>query len=238
MNSTCLAVAHRGYSARFPENTLAACRGAIAAGTDIVEADARFSADGTLFCFHDADLRRLTGNPARIADSPDAMLRAQRYQGDGAVAALTEILAEIKGRAGLLVDVKLRGRDIITALLRAISDAGWPDNIWLGLRSAEQAAMVRETFESRVRIVALMGGMEDAAAFLETGADALRLWEYELDEALAHKLKTRAPIWVTSGGRPGYAVGDTDIAGLEKILGFGAQAILLNDPTLLAQAGR
>jgi glycerophosphoryl diester phosphodiesterase len=235
MTNTCLAVAHRGYSSRFPENTIAACRAAISAGADIVEADARFSADGTLFCFHDPDLLRLTGNPALVADSPDAMLRDLRY-GGSAPATIVEILAEIKGRAGLLIDVKLTSREIIEALHRAIAQAAWPENIWLGLRSAGQVAMVRGKFADRVRIVALMGRLADAGAFLAEGADALRLWEYQMDDAAARDLIGKAPIWITAGGRPGYPVGDTDAAGLRKILAFGAVAILLNDPALLVAA--
>ena len=43
-----LIVAHRGYSARYTENTLTAYRAAIAAGADVVESDARLSKDGTV----------------------------------------------------------------------------------------------------------------------------------------------------------------------------------------------
>ena len=43
-----LVIAHRGHSARYPENTLEAYRAAIAAGADLVETDARLSADGVV----------------------------------------------------------------------------------------------------------------------------------------------------------------------------------------------
>ena len=76
-----LVVAHR-YSAKWPENTVAGCLAAIAAGADLVEADVRLSAEGTLFCFHDPDLARLTGDPAIVAECTDAELRALRYGGE------------------------------------------------------------------------------------------------------------------------------------------------------------
>ena len=50
-----LVIAHRGHSARYPENTLEAYRAAIASGADLVETDARLSADGVVIASHDPD---------------------------------------------------------------------------------------------------------------------------------------------------------------------------------------
>ena len=69
-----LAVAHRGYSARYPENTLLSAEKAIEAGCDLVEADARLAADGTVWCVHDSDLRRLVGKPIAVAEAARATL--------------------------------------------------------------------------------------------------------------------------------------------------------------------
>lgn len=49
-------IAHRGASARFPENTIAAFSGAIAMGADGVELDVRRTADTAGVVHHDADL--------------------------------------------------------------------------------------------------------------------------------------------------------------------------------------
>lgn len=51
-----LVIAHRGASARFPENTLEAFAGAAALGADWVELDVWCSADGELLVHHDAHL--------------------------------------------------------------------------------------------------------------------------------------------------------------------------------------
>ena len=53
-------IAHRGYSARAPENTLAALDAAIAAGADAVEFDLHTAGDGIPVLFHDAMLSRTT----------------------------------------------------------------------------------------------------------------------------------------------------------------------------------
>jgi glycerophosphoryl diester phosphodiesterase len=49
-------IAHRGASTAFPENTVEAFHGALAAGADWVELDARRTADGALVVHHDAVL--------------------------------------------------------------------------------------------------------------------------------------------------------------------------------------
>ena len=51
-------IAHRGYSARAPENTLAAIEAAITAGADAVEFDLHVTADGIPVLFHDERLER------------------------------------------------------------------------------------------------------------------------------------------------------------------------------------
>lgn len=56
-----LIVAHRGDSSNAPENTAAAIRAAVAAGADLIEFDTRETKDGGLLLFHDADLKRYTG---------------------------------------------------------------------------------------------------------------------------------------------------------------------------------
>lgn len=60
-----LTIAHRGASAKAPENTLAAIRRAIADGADFVEVDARLTRDGALVLMHDENLVRTTDAAAR-----------------------------------------------------------------------------------------------------------------------------------------------------------------------------
>ena len=53
-------VAHRGASSTYPENTLEAFEGAIAAGADAVELDVRLTADGIPVVMHDLDVAATT----------------------------------------------------------------------------------------------------------------------------------------------------------------------------------
>ena len=59
-------IAHRGFSAIAPENTLIAFEAARRAGADSLEFDLRLSHDGVPVVIHDATLDRTTGTPGRV----------------------------------------------------------------------------------------------------------------------------------------------------------------------------
>jgi phosphatidylglycerol phospholipase C len=46
------AIAHRGYKAKFPENTMGAFRGAVDVGADAIETDIHLSKDGVVVLSH------------------------------------------------------------------------------------------------------------------------------------------------------------------------------------------
>jgi len=68
--------AHRGYSAKYPENTMLAFEKAIEAGCDGIELDVQLSADGEMVVIHDEDVRRTTNGSGMVADLTLAELRA------------------------------------------------------------------------------------------------------------------------------------------------------------------
>ncbi|TDM04318.1 glycerophosphodiester phosphodiesterase [Macrococcus carouselicus] len=59
-------IAHRGYRAKYTENTMTAFRKAIQSGADGLELDVHLSLDGELVVFHDEDFRRLAGREGLI----------------------------------------------------------------------------------------------------------------------------------------------------------------------------
>jgi len=69
-------IAHRGFSARAPENTLAALDAALAAGADAVEFDVQTAACGTPVLFHDPMLGRTTNGVGPLRRRPLGLLKA------------------------------------------------------------------------------------------------------------------------------------------------------------------
>lgn len=102
-------IAHRGYHDRAAgriENSPSAFRAAIEAGYGI-ECDIQPASDGTPMVFHDYDLRRLTGQPGRIAArTPEELQRLALSGGGDTIPTLTSVLALVAGRVPLLIEIK------------------------------------------------------------------------------------------------------------------------------------
>ena len=100
-------IAHRAlHGPGRPENSLAAVRTAVAGGYGI-EIDLQLSADGVPMVFHDDALARLTGVEGPLAARTAQELGAMTLLGgDEGVPTLAEVLAEVAGRAPLLIEVK------------------------------------------------------------------------------------------------------------------------------------
>jgi glycerophosphoryl diester phosphodiesterase len=97
-----LIIAHRGFSARYPENTLTAVRGALEAGVDWVEIDVQETRDGELIVFHDYRLNRICGARGRVRDRTLAEIRRLNPQ----VPTLRQVLQMCRGRRPVLIEVK------------------------------------------------------------------------------------------------------------------------------------
>jgi glycerophosphoryl diester phosphodiesterase len=67
-------VAHRGYTLRYPENTLIGVEAAIRAGARYVEIDVQLSSDQVPVLFHDRKLQRICGEAGAVHDYPAAQL--------------------------------------------------------------------------------------------------------------------------------------------------------------------
>lgn len=74
--SSPLLIAHRGWPARHPENSLTGLSAAATAGARFVEFDVQLSADGVPLVVHDDNLRRTTGVDLSVTATRAAILRS------------------------------------------------------------------------------------------------------------------------------------------------------------------
>lgn len=113
--------AHRGFASVAPENTVEAVE-AVDGRADGVEVDVRRCGSGELVCVHDADLERIAGVPAQVADLDVAQLRDCRVgAADACVATLAGVLAAVPDDCRVVVECKERG--LIEDVLAAVDDA-------------------------------------------------------------------------------------------------------------------
>lgn len=129
-------VAHRGYSAKAPENTLIAMELAIDAGADAVEFDLHMASDGTPMLFHDKTLPRTTNGegavsarrPSELAELDAGSWFDAAFSGER-IPTFAATLQKIGGRVGrIYAEVKGYGRpEELGGIVGIVADAGLAD---------------------------------------------------------------------------------------------------------------
>lgn len=232
-----LAVAHRGYSSAYPENTALAHEKAIAAGADCIETDLRFTRDGHLVCWHDADLYRLTGRTERIADLDLAALKSVELPERQAILTLAEMFDMARGRTRVMLDVKVTTSALLDAVLPLVESTGMTQSVVYGARTIDhlQAIKLRAP---QVYLLGMPAEPARAEDYLRLGVRAIRYWEDEVtEERIHHARAAGAEVWVTAGIRNrGEAAGYTTAQRIARLARMGVAAVLLNDPTLVIRA--
>jgi glycerophosphoryl diester phosphodiesterase len=105
--------AHRGFSGRAPENTLAAFRDAIDAGCDGIELDVHLSLDNKVVVIHDDTLERTTDGRGAVAETLFTDLRrlnagswfGPQFAGER-IPTLTEVLTLARDRIQVNIELK------------------------------------------------------------------------------------------------------------------------------------
>ncbi len=131
-------IAHRGYSARAPENTLAALEAAIETGADAVEFDLHTAACGTPVLFHDAMLSRTSNGVGPLRRRTLQQLKsldagkwfAPGFAGER-IPSFQEALSALKGRVPrVYAEVKgFRELEDVDRMVRLAAGAGMLGNV-------------------------------------------------------------------------------------------------------------
>jgi glycerophosphoryl diester phosphodiesterase len=178
MDTTMLWLAHRGYHARVPENTLAAFAAAVELGVDGIETDVRLSADRMLVLCHD----RVSPRGRAVSELTQHELEADLQH---AVPRLHEALAAFPG---VLWNVEIKtqgGTDDAIAVLK-----GFQHTHRLLVSSFRHEVVMRCARELDIDCALLIAHRPlDAGAMMAQCARAPRLrsavWDYNvIDEAV------------------------------------------------------
>ena len=133
-----LVIAHRGFSGRAPENTVAAISEAIAIGADMAEIDVTLTADERVVIIHDETLQRTTNGGGNVSEQDFDEIRsldagswfAPQFAGEK-VPTLGEVLDTTKGQILLNVEIKTEAvdRGISDKVAAAIKERGMTDQV-------------------------------------------------------------------------------------------------------------
>ncbi len=240
--------AHRGASARAPENTIEAFRIAWEQGAPYLELDVRLSADGHVVVMHDSSVRRTTGSRGRVEMmSLDAIrkLDAGRrftpdrgltfpYRERGITVPLFEEILEAFPLGRLNIEIKRSREGIEKAVTDAIYRWNASDRILIAAREQDILERFRgldrtvltgfskkeiRRFIARVRA----GNLDDYTP--QGGAlqvpERHRFWRIVSPRFVeaAHRLGIEVHVWTVN-----------DPARIERLLRWGVDGIMTDDP--------
>ncbi|KAI8943183.1 hypothetical protein NX059_001212 [Plenodomus lindquistii] len=145
------AIAHRGYKAKFPENTMGAFRGAVEVGAEGLETDIHLTKDGVVVLSHDKDLKRCFGREEKIIDCDYEFLSGLRtlkapHESLPRLADLLEYLAQPGlEEIWVMLDIKLDNdaNDVMRLIAETIESVPpspsrpWHERIVLGCWAAK-----------------------------------------------------------------------------------------------------
>jgi len=104
------AVAHRGYAAKYPENTLVALQEAVNEGATLVEFDVQITAEGLPLMVHDDNFKRTTGVDKSVFETTEDDLKC--VTGLALISTVKEVMVWLKENEGVTVFVELKQESI------------------------------------------------------------------------------------------------------------------------------
>ena len=135
---TTWAIAHRGASDKYPENTLLAFEQALVQKADGVECDVHLTADGEVVVIHDATVDRTTDGHGAVRDLTLEKLgkldagswKSGRFAGQR-IPTLCEVVELVHGRAQLFVEIKDDSAELAGRVVEELRRCGVEGQAWL-----------------------------------------------------------------------------------------------------------
>jgi len=149
MRTRPMVIAHRGFSGRYPENTLRSFREALKLPVDAVELDVRRTKDGVLVVIHDETVDRTTNGKGRVRDLTWDEIRrldagswkGKEFAGER-IPRLEEALELINGQKVVFLEVKEPDTsEQVVEVLRRFDAFSW---VKLGSFHAEAIASAKK----------------------------------------------------------------------------------------------
>ena len=228
-----LAVAHRGFSAKYPENSSASYIGAIKANADLIETDVRLSVEGVPLAVHDASLRRLTGQNIVISQArSDDIKNTNRFDGESFLTT-EQVLKIARNHIDVLLDIKSNDTLTIQRAFDVVAKLDMRDHVVFGLRDLAQIDFLH-SLDSQIKTLGMPNNISEIDVFSEKNVDAIRIWEDWFDNIdISQPL---SQIWMTAGKPIDREAGEITKKRLGHFSGKNIAAVLLNDPTLIVGA--
>lgn len=159
---------HRGWPAKYPENTMEGFRASLELGVDQIEFDVRVTKDNELVIIHDAAVDRTTDGTGLVCEKTLAELKAldagirkgEEFKGCR-IPTLIEFMELVKDHPTVTLDVELKeypvdGRaalayDVCDRVLKIVDDYGFTDRVVINSWNAKLNEYVAEKYPNKYR---------------------------------------------------------------------------------------
>ena len=226
-----LIMAHRGYSAAAPENTVPAFQKSIDEGFTAAELDVQMTKDGEIIVLHDSSLKRTTGLNKRvwevtydeIKDLDNGSFFSKEYAGT-TIPTLDEVLKLCKDKLYLNIEIKRTGHDdgITQKVVDIIADNDFFDECDITSQNYHTLEEVREINPDVLTAYTSIIGIGDIQNL--EAADIISIQEtfatYENINNL-HTAGKRVFVWTVN-----------ESSTMQKLISLNVDAILTNNPGL------
>ena len=223
--SRALVIAHRGASAREPENSLAAFRAAATLGADAVELDIHATADGALIVHHDELVEGAHAIPRLTADR----VRTFRLANGEPLPTLEQALAAVGTRLEVFIEVKSLDPRFDGRLLDAMQRGPNPSSYAIHSfdhRIVRRLGLVRPGL--RCGVLSSSYPIRPLAALADAGATMLWQERTMVDRPLAdalHGSGMQLLVWTVD-----------DAADMQRLLELGVDGLCSNRPDVARRA--
>jgi glycerophosphoryl diester phosphodiesterase len=218
------AIAHRGASGHYPENTMAAFKAARDLGVPYIELDVHMTRDGEIVVIHDEDLPRIAGREGTIRELNFAEVAAADagynfavngnfpFRGAGLhVPRLVDVLTAFP-ECRFIIEVKQTTPQLAEAMLKAVERAKMRRRILVASEHHAQLNQVRAlapdipTSFSSTEVQSLLQSLVPGGEPCRTGGDALEIppeyysWKFVTPESVsaAHRLGVEVHVWTVN----------------------------------------
>ncbi len=240
-----LIVAHRGASHDAPENTIPAFELAWQKNADAIEGDFYLTTDGKIVCFHDGNLKRVTGVDLEIKDCSYDQLRDldagawkdEKFKGTR-IPTLKQVLDVVPDGKMIYIEIKC-GSEIIPAMLKEIEKSGLKDEQIVIISFNESVIKAMREKAPQFKANWLSGFDEDDDGVVTPTLESVLATLNEIKAtgfSSSHKLIDKD--FIDAFKKTGYeyhvwTVDDTDIA--NRFKSWGAGSITTNRPEYIRE---
>ena len=160
-NKNIYVAAHRGWMAKYPENTLEAFRAALTLDVDQLETDVRITKDGELVLMHDATVDRTTNGTGLVSELTLQELKELDVSNGAKIPTLIEFMELVKDHPTITLDIELKeypteGREALAysvcdRVLKIIDDYGYTDRCVINTWDCKLHEYINETYGSKYK---------------------------------------------------------------------------------------